>query len=71
MYNPASRLLTVLELLQARGALRGAEIARYLEVDPRSVRRYVTMLQDMGIPIEGTRGPGEATASAPATSCRR
>jgi predicted DNA-binding transcriptional regulator YafY len=58
VYTPASRLLTVLELLQARGRLPGAELARRLEVDPRSVRRYVTMLQDMGIPIEGARGPG-------------
>jgi predicted DNA-binding transcriptional regulator YafY len=57
MYHPTARLLTVLELLQARGQLSGAELAQRLEVDGRSVRRYVGMLQDMGIPIEGTRGP--------------
>src|SRR4051812_4900814 len=57
MYQPTTRLLTVLELLQARGALTGAELARRLEVDRRSIRRYITMLQDLGVPIEGVRGP--------------
>ncbi len=56
MYNPTSRLLTLLELLQARERIGAAELAQRLEVDPRSVRRYVTMLQDIGIPIESTRG---------------
>jgi len=57
MYQPTTRLLTVLEMLQARGALSGAELARRLEVDRRSIRRYITMLQDLGVPIEGMRGP--------------
>jgi predicted DNA-binding transcriptional regulator YafY len=57
MYQPTTRLLTVLELLQARGSLSGAELAGRLEVDRRSIRRYITMLQDLGIPIEGVRGP--------------
>ena len=57
MYQPTTRLLTVLELLQARGSLTGPELAERLEVDRRSIRRYVTMLQDLGIPIEGRRGP--------------
>src|SRR5215467_12402885 len=56
MYNPTTRLLTLLELLQARGRISGAELAERLEVDPRSVRRYVTMLQDLGIPITSERG---------------
>src|SRR5262245_49259089 len=56
MYHPATRVLTILELLQARGSLSGAELAERLEVDRRTVRRYITMLQDLGIPIEGARG---------------
>ncbi len=56
MYNPSTRLLTILEILGARGRMSGPELAARLEVSPRSVRRYVTMLQDMGIPIEGERG---------------
>jgi predicted DNA-binding transcriptional regulator YafY len=57
MYHPTTRVLTILELLQARPSLSGAELAARLEVDRRTVRRYVTMLQDLGIPIEAIRGP--------------
>ncbi|MEM7332535.1 MAG: YafY family protein [Chloroflexota bacterium] len=58
MYHPTTRLLTILGLLQAYPLLSGPELARRLEVDVRTVRRYIMMLQDMGIPIETTRGPG-------------
>ena len=58
MYHPTTRLLTILELLQTHPLLSGAELARRLEVEPRSVRRYIQMLQDMGIPIEASYGPG-------------
>ena len=58
MYHPTTRLLTILELLQAHPSLSGEALARRLEVEPRSVRRYITMLQDMGMPIEAVRGPG-------------
>jgi predicted DNA-binding transcriptional regulator YafY len=57
MYHPTTRVLTILELLQAHPGLSGAELAARLEVDRRTVRRYITMLQDLGIPIEATRGP--------------
>ncbi len=56
MYNPTTRLLTILELLQVHGALSGADLAERLEVDVRTIRRYITMLQDMAIPIEAERG---------------
>lgn len=56
MYFPATRVLTVLELLQARGQMSGPELAARLEVDARTVRRYITMLQDLGIPVEAERG---------------
>ncbi|MBA2681613.1 MAG: YafY family transcriptional regulator [Ktedonobacteraceae bacterium] len=52
MYHPTSRVLTVLELLQARGHMSGPELASRLEVDVRTVRRYIIMLQEIGIPIE-------------------
>lgn len=57
MYSPTTRLLAVLELLQSNKRMSGAEMARRLEVDVRTIRRYITSLQDMGIPIEGDRGP--------------
>jgi predicted DNA-binding transcriptional regulator YafY len=57
MYSPTTRLLTVLELLQSYKQMSGSDIARRLEVDTRTVRRYIVMLQDMGIPVEAERGP--------------
>ncbi len=56
MYFPTTRVLTVLELLQSRQHMSGPELARRLEVDTRTVRRYITMLQDLGIPVEAERG---------------
>ncbi len=56
MYFPTTRVLTVLELLQSRQQISGTELAERLEVDQRTVRRYITMLQDMGIPVESKRG---------------
>ncbi|MBM7844625.1 helix-turn-helix transcriptional regulator [Herpetosiphon giganteus] len=56
MYSPTMRLLAVLELLQARQQISGAELAQRLEVDQRTVRRYIQQLQDMGIPVEAERG---------------
>jgi predicted DNA-binding transcriptional regulator YafY len=56
MYFPTTRVLTVLELLQSHQRLSGPELAERLEVDTRTVRRYITMLQDLGIPVEAGRG---------------
>lgn len=56
MPTPATRVLTVLELLQARGTVGGAELAERLQVDRRTVRRYVAMLEELGIPIAAERG---------------
>lgn len=58
MYHPTTRLLTILELLQTHAHLSGEELASRLEVEPRTVRRYILMLQEMGMPVEGMRGPG-------------
>jgi predicted DNA-binding transcriptional regulator YafY len=56
MHFPTTRVLTVLELLQSRGQMSGPELAERLEVDARTIRRYITMLQDLGIPVEAARG---------------
>lgn len=56
MYHPTTRVLTILELLQSYPGLSGEEMAARLEVDVRTVRRYITMLQDMGLPVEAARG---------------
>jgi len=56
MYHPTTRVLTVLELLQSHARMSGPELSRRLEVDVRTVRRYILMLQELGIPVEGGRG---------------
>src|SRR5438045_8729698 len=56
MYHPTSRVLTVLELIQSRPSITGPELAERLEMDVRTVRRYITHLQDVGIPVEATIG---------------
>jgi predicted DNA-binding transcriptional regulator YafY len=56
MYSPTTRLLTILELLQSKASVTGPELAAKLEVEVRSVRRYIMMLRDMGIPVESEPG---------------
>ena len=58
MASPTSRLLELLELLQTRPLTTGREIADRLGVDARTARRYVGVLQELGIPVEGQRGVG-------------
>jgi predicted DNA-binding transcriptional regulator YafY len=56
MSRPTARVLAALELLQTHGRMSGAELARRLKVDPRTVRRYVVTLEELGIPITAERG---------------
>jgi len=56
VYRPTARVLTVLELLQSHGRMTGPELARRLEVNVRTVRDYIEMLGDLGIPVEAERG---------------
>jgi predicted DNA-binding transcriptional regulator YafY len=56
VYRPTARVLATLELLQVHGGMTGAELARRLEVDGRTVRNYVETLRDLGVPVEATRG---------------
>src|SRR5436305_3091893 len=56
MYFPTTRVLTILEMLQSHVSMSGPELAERLEVNTRTVRRYITMLQDLGIPVEAERG---------------
>jgi predicted DNA-binding transcriptional regulator YafY len=56
MSHPATRVLAVLDLLQTHDRLRGEDIATLLEVDVRTIRRYIEILREVGLPIEQERG---------------
>lgn len=56
MSRPTVRVLALLELLQSHGRLTGAEIATRLDVDRRTVRRYIAALEELGIPITTEQG---------------
>jgi predicted DNA-binding transcriptional regulator YafY len=56
MPHPASRVLAVLELLQSRGRISGPELAQRINVDVRTLRRYIVLLEELGIPITTERG---------------
>ncbi|MCD5313297.1 helix-turn-helix transcriptional regulator [Kineosporia babensis] len=57
MSGTSERLLSLLSLLQARRDWPGQVLAERLEVSPRTVRRDVDRLRELGYPIAAVKGP--------------
>ena len=56
MLDTSARLLRLLSLLQARPDWPGPELAGRLEVTPRTLRRDIQRLRDLGYPVHATPG---------------
>src|SRR5512134_615597 len=57
MSNTATRLITLIFLLQNQPNRKASELAAELGVSLRTVHRYFEMLDEMGIPVYSERGP--------------
>lgn len=51
-----ARLFALLNLMQEHGWVQGDEIAARLEAEPRTVRRDLARLAELGLPVESRRG---------------
>jgi predicted DNA-binding transcriptional regulator YafY len=56
MANTSSRTLRLLSLLQTRRYWPGEELAGQLQVSPRTLRRDIDRLRELGYPIQAQRG---------------
>jgi len=57
MNNTATRLITLIFLLQNQPNQKASELAEKLGVSLRTIHRYFEMLEEMGIPVYSERGP--------------
>jgi predicted DNA-binding transcriptional regulator YafY len=57
MTTTATRLITLIMLLQDHPNQKAAELATKLGVSVRTLHRYIGMLDEMGIPVYTERGP--------------
>lgn len=58
MSEIATRTLALLSLLQAQKEWVGDELAGRLGVSPRTVRRDINRLRELGYPVDAGKGPG-------------
>lgn len=56
MTDTPGRLLSLLSLLQTPREWPGSELAQRLHVSPRTIRRDIERLRDLGYPVEATLG---------------
>lgn len=56
MIETSARLLELLSLLQSRREWSGAELAQRLDVGPRTIRRDINRLRQLGYPVHAAPG---------------
>ena len=57
MPNTATRLITLIMLLQRQPNQKATDLARELGVSLRTLHRYMALLDELGIPVYSERGP--------------
>ncbi len=57
MHGTSGRLLKLLSLLQTRRDWPGGELAQRLAVSPRTIRRDIERLRELGYPVDASTGP--------------
>jgi predicted DNA-binding transcriptional regulator YafY len=57
MTHTATRLITLIMLLQTKPHQKATELADQLGVSVRTIHRYINMLDEIGIPVYAERGP--------------
>lgn len=57
MPNIATRLITLILMLERRPGQKAADLASQLGVSVRTLHRYFGMLDEMGVPVYAERGP--------------
>ncbi len=57
MPSVATRLLSLIMLLQSRPSWKASELADELNVSERTIHRYMVKLDEIGIPLYSERGP--------------
>ena len=54
--NKAQKLVKMVELMQRRGGVRAEELLVRFDIDPRTLRRYLSDLRGLGL-LRPQRGP--------------
>lgn len=58
MLKTSARLLRLLSVLQSRQHWPGSELSERVGVDPRTIRRDIDRLRELGYAVEASAGPG-------------
>jgi len=52
--NKSQKMIKFVELLQRRGGVRAIDVMGRFDLDPRTLRRYLADLRELGLPLHDT-----------------
>ncbi|MFT7522038.1 MAG: putative DNA-binding transcriptional regulator YafY, partial [Kiritimatiellia bacterium] len=56
--NKAQKMVKMVELMTRRGGVRATDLLDRFDLDPRGLRRYLSDIKELGIPLtDSGRGP--------------